>query len=330
MPFYAEKRAFSRESQSPLEPLFTSRLKNHAKIVQLVKSSCQITQVRFFITQHYLKLISGYDDDNEIMCNLRLSFLYLQLIVLNTIIIKSETILIHPINSNNRVTPKGNCTSRRRFLITGLITTSGAILSSSNPQSSSASVCLVEDFDEANQLLQFVDGRRPSEFSSSERLKIDSLIDKIVEKNRGTTWKRERLPGTWRVVYLRPGSNGTGLDRRIPFPEFSFNESYQRFTLDSVINIGELLGPAIRIVVSGSLSEEDESSLVIPKRFSADIYRGDLCIGGNSLDDNNADILCVKLPISGVGVFNGVYLGERLRIGQSLNGGGAIVVQTKL
>ena len=40
--------------------------------------------------------------------------------------------------------------------------------------------------------------------------------------------------------------------------------------------------------------------------------------------------VCVPLPIKGVGIFDGVYLGRRLRIGQNLNGGGARIVQVRV
>jgi len=86
-----------------------------------------------------------------------------------------------------------------------------------------------------------------------------------------------------------------------------------------VTNIGELLGPTLRVEVFGSLSEDDKD-LTVPKRFHADITSGDLCIGST---------ICVPLPISGEGIFDGVFLNEKIRIGQNINGGGAIVLQTR-
>ena len=76
--------------------------------------------------------------------------------------------------------------------------------------------------------------------------------------------------------------------------------------------------------MSGSLQEVDDTSLATPKRFQANISKGKLCLG----DNEDAD--CFPLPIRGEGLFDGVYLGERLRIGQNLNGGGARVVQVKI
>jgi hypothetical protein len=69
------------------------------------------------------------------------------------------------------------------------------------------------------------------------------------------------------------------------------------------------------------LTEADTTSLQVPKRFIANIFGGKLC----AFED-----ACVSLPISGEGLFDGVYLGERLRIGQNINGGGARVVQLRL
>jgi hypothetical protein len=144
-------------------------------------------------------------------------------------------------------------------------------------------------------------------------------VASIVEQHY--PWKRELLPGKWILVYLQPGPNGGGIDRRIPFPEFDFNDSYQVFGLDSVVNIGEVFGPNLRVEVGGDLTEADTTSLQVPKRFIANIFGGKLCAFENA---------CVSLPISGEGLFDGVYLGERLRIGQNINGGGARVVQLRL
>ena len=55
----------------------------------------------------------------------------------------------------------------------------------------------------------------------------------------------------WKLAYLQPGPNGAGVDRRIPFPELPFNDSYQQFGVDSVVNIGELLGPSLEVRVGG-------------------------------------------------------------------------------
>ena len=85
-------------------------------------------------------------------------------------------------------------------------------------------------------------------------------------------------------------------------------------------NIGEVLGPAVRVEVKGSLKEADAGTLRAPKRFVADIDAGALCAGSG----------CLPLPISGEGLFDGLYLDETLRIGQNLNGGGARVVQVKV
>ena len=164
-----------------------------------------------------------------------------------------------------------------------------------------------------------VNQRRPSSYTQSEIEEIDTLIDEISSSAHGSIWQRDLLPGKWRVAYIRPGQGGGGLDRRIPFPELPFNESYQKFTMESVTNVGELLGPAVRVEVGGGLTEDDLTVDSTPKRFRADITRGDLCAGN----------VCVKLPIEGVGLFDGVYLGEQIRIGQNLNESGALVVQVR-
>ena len=169
------------------------------------------------------------------------------------------------------------------------------------------------------ELLEKLYQRKPSSYNSNEIQQIEALIDSIISSAQGTLWQRDFLPGIWRVAYIRPGKNGKGLDRRIPFPELPFNESYQKFSKDYVTNVGELLGPTVRVEVSGALSEDDTKVNNIPKRFRADIEGGNLCAWDN----------CVNLPIRGEGLFDGVYLGEKLRIGQNLNGSGALVVQVR-
>uniref|UniRef100_A0A7S3F9W3 Uncharacterized protein n=1 Tax=Haptolina ericina TaxID=156174 RepID=A0A7S3F9W3_9EUKA len=85
--------------------------------------------------------------------------------------------------------------------------------------------------------------------------------------------------------------------------------------------IGELLGPQLAVFVSGTLAEDDTAVRAAPKRFRAQINAGELCVRGGP---------CLPLPISGEGIFDGMYLGSRLRIGQNLNGGGARIVQVKV
>jgi len=175
---------------------------------------------------------------------------------------------------------------------------------------------------EVTELFDVVNGHRPDSYPPETRFRVSALVDKIADARY--PWKRDHLPGKWALVYLQPGPDGSGIDRRIPFPDLWFNNNYQIFTLDSLTNVGELIGPLLEVTVAGSLREQDETSLSTPKRFRADIQKGHLCLGGA------ADASCLPLPISGQGLFDGLYIGERLRIGQNLNGGGATVVQVKI
>jgi hypothetical protein len=172
---------------------------------------------------------------------------------------------------------------------------------------------------EVTALFDAVNGRRPQEYSQDERLEITALIDNIVDQKY--TWKPEWLPGKWMLVYLQPGPSGGGVDRRIPFPDLAFNDNYQVFTKDSITNIGELFGPGLDVRVYGGLQEDDAGSTAVPKRFTAQIQGGQVSWNGREI---------LHLPISGDGIFDGKYLGERVRIGQNLNGGGARVVQVRM
>jgi len=84
------------------------------------------------------------------------------------------------------------------------------------------------------------------------------------------------------------------------------------------------LGHLLEVRVSGSLQEQDSTDLTTPKRFKANIHKGKMCFC------NSVDATCVPLPITGEGLFDGLYLGKRLRIGQNINGGRARVVQVKI
>jgi hypothetical protein len=170
------------------------------------------------------------------------------------------------------------------------------------------------------ELFNLVYNKKPSNYNQREADAVEKLTEELISSAKGSKWERNLLSGSWRVAYIRPGQTGGGLDRRIPFPELPFNESYQRFTSGSVTNVGELLGPLLRVEVGGSLKEDDYSFNSTPKRFIANINRGDICAGK----------VCAKLPIEGEGIFDGMYLGERMRIGQNLNGSGALVLQVRV
>jgi hypothetical protein len=177
-----------------------------------------------------------------------------------------------------------------------------------------------EPSEPARRLLAACQGRRATQWRDSERTAIDALIDEVAALN--APWPRENLRGKWKLAYLQPGPDGGGVDRRVPFPELPWNDSFQIFGEASVTNVGELLGPALTVRVSGALAEDDAAVARAPKRFRADIDGGALCVFDGPL--------CAPLPIRGEGIFDGQYLGERLRIGQNLNGGGARIVQVRV
>lgn len=170
-------------------------------------------------------------------------------------------------------------------------------------------------------LYEMVRNTRPADWKGSSA-QVDALVDELAQ--RQSAWPREALRGRWRLAYLQPGPGGAGVDRRIPFPELPWNDSYQKFGEATVENVGELLGPVVQVRVRGALREDDPTDLVAPKRFVAAIDSGGVCLGEAD------DAPCFPLPISGEGIFDGVYLDSRLRIGQNLNGGGARIVQVRV
>ena len=130
----------------------------------------------------------------------------------------------------------------------------------------------------ARKLLELVEGRRPSSWRNEERALVDSLIEEVVALN--APWPRGALIGKWKLAYLQPGPDGTGVDRRVPFPEFDFNDSWQIFGVDSLVNVGELLGPALEVRVSGQLSEDD-TSVVTPTPESNRLGSGSFLLTAN-------------------------------------------------
>ena len=173
---------------------------------------------------------------------------------------------------------------------------------------------------EATQLFEIVNGRRPYEYSQEERLEIQQLSSQLLllTSSGRSTWKPEQLLGEWMLVYLENG----GIDRRIPFPEFNFNDSFQVFGNNNIVtNIGQLLGPWLNVQVEGVYREEDSERIRFPKRFRANIDHGNLCTSRNCF---------LPLPIQGEGIFDLLYLNDRIRLLRNINGSGARGIQVKL
>ena len=192
------------------------------------------------------------------------------------------------------------------------------------------------------QLFERLNGRRPNEYSNEERGEIDGLLDRvaILQPNASSATS---LAGTWVLVYLQEGPDGAGIDRRIPFPEVDFNNNFQVFfssssndnSADRVTNIGQVLGSLADVRVSGTLQEiaSVETNSKPKRRFEANIQGGKICFNTSlpSQQANGKPNCPIDLPmIQGKGIFDSIYLGDRLRIGQNINGGGARVVQIRI
>jgi len=178
-------------------------------------------------------------------------------------------------------------------------------------------------------LFDAVYSRKPGAYRPEEAARVDVLVDRIIQS--GYPSADGLLTGRWDLCYLRPGPDGKGIDRRLPFfPEnLPFNDNYQIFAYDGkngdVTNVGEIAGPLLSVRVSGTLARLSDDGKS-PARFRADIDGGGLCFGS---DREKSAQKCIPLPIRGEGLFDGIYVGERLRIGRNINGGGAIAVQIR-
>ena len=243
---------------------------------------------------------------------------------------------------------------------------------SSLGSSSNSKLFLENEPAPVKKLFEYVNGRRPNEYSDEERSEIDDLITQIVSlPPKDIIQSSKSLSGKWILSYLQPGRDGAGIDRRIPFPEFDFNDNYQVFSFPEqvsreeessslsssssssssgrITNVGQLLGPLITVEVSGDVQElkmindvDGEMTSRSPsdttKRYIANINGGKLCLSPSpppppppsSSQPSNSNVACAKLPIQGEGIFDSIYVGPRLRIGQNINGGGARVVQIRL
>ena len=71
-----------------------------------------------------------------------------------------------------------------------------------------------------------------------------------------------------------------------------------------------------------------------PKRFRADLREGAVCAAATMgrVEKANIGRACAPLPLRGetYRVFDGEYIGARLRIGRDLNSGGARLVQVRV
>jgi hypothetical protein len=116
--------------------------------------------------------------------------------------------------------------------------------------------------------------------------------------------------------------------------ELPFNEQYQIISRSEIVNVAELLGPTLEVRAAGAWREDLPASDQTPKRFRADISQGAVCAAVTMGRSEKANIgrACAERPLSGetYRVFEGEYVGPRLRIGQDLNSGGARVVQVRV
>ena len=139
-----------------------------------------------------------------------------------------------------------------------------------------------------------------NEYSPRERIEIAALVDEICSQS--WPWSDDFLVGQWMLSHLQPGPDGAGIDRRIPFPEFYFNDSFQIFDDNNdglaVRNVGQVLGSLVEVRVAGSLQREIASQKVAtPTRFLASIQRGELCVFGSGTKEDETR-MCLQLPIS--------------------------------
>jgi hypothetical protein len=176
----------------------------------------------------------------------------------------------------------------------------------------------------AGRLFDLCSSRRPSSWLPAERLLIDALVEEVVATR--TPWRQEYARGKWRLAYLQRGRNA-------PL-ELPFNEQYQIISRSEIVNVAELLGPTLEVRAAGAWREDLPASDQTPKRFRADISQGAVCAAVTMGRSEKANIgrACAERPLSGetYRVFEGEYVGPRLRIGQDLNSGGARVVQVRV
>jgi hypothetical protein len=180
----------------------------------------------------------------------------------------------------------------------------------------------------AARLFEILQGRRPSSFSASERMIVDSLIDELVTLR--VPWNVDAARGKWRLAYLQRSPNSSPA----PLLQLPSNEQYQIFSRSDVINVAELVGPSLEIRAAGAWRDNEPADMRSPKRFRVDITAGALCgtVTLGRAEKANIGRACMPLPLRGetYRVVDGQYVGPRIRIAQDLNSGGARVVQLRV
>ena len=205
------------------------------------------------------------------------------------------------------------------------------------------------------RLFDLCNGRRPTEYSVQERTEITMLLNALEQDDQASPkvdWDPSLTQGSWQLVFLEPGPKGGGVDRRVPlFPELAWNDQYQIFGVDDtvyttlpnpapnrLVNIGQLWGPNLYVRVLGTFAEVDPTATASPKRLQADITSGQVCWQQPAAQSRRQSSIplvvrsesCLDLPIQGMGLFDSLYLGPRLRTLRNINGTGARGIQIRM
>lgn len=176
----------------------------------------------------------------------------------------------------------------------------------------------------ALKLFALCQGRRPHEgWSADDELFADTLIDELIALR--LPWRKDLARGKWRLAYLQPGLDEVPR----PFLGLASNEQYQIFSSSEVVSVAELLGPTLEVRAAGLWREDTPADMRPPKRFRSELRDGAICGSFTMGRSEKANIgrVCAPLPLRGetYRVFQGEYVGARIRIGQDLNSGGRVV-----
>lgn len=171
----------------------------------------------------------------------------------------------------------------------------------------------------ATELLQLLASAASTQSSTpaDARSKVDALLDQLIGLDSLKFNEQLLQGGPWRVLYTR----GSVQLWKATYSAGKLVKSSNAASQDldpatrSVLNKAEYLGDKLWVTASGTYTPLDDSPS-LPKPIQANISSG--CIHVFGVD--------IPLPIRGTGLFEVVYLDERVRVFRS---GGALAVQVK-
>mmetsp|Transcript_46670 Transcript_46670/g.116944 ORF Transcript_46670/g.116944 Transcript_46670/m.116944 type:complete len:262 (-) Transcript_46670:11-796(-) len=154
-----------------------------------------------------------------------------------------------------------------------------------------------------------IEGQRSGgDLSEEQRARADELVTTLAASP--VRWDPALLGGgPWRACYTKgPEPKWKALTRLLPFAKSRAYQDYDTAT-QSVTNVGEVLGDALKVQAFGTYKEFDAKTTT-PKDYEVTVTRGEFKLPGG---------LSFGLSISGVGYQRVQYADANVRVFESIN-----------